>query len=107
VPRLIATHTAPIAGKNQSPATEVYTPRTQTIKAALLEDTATDDELAAAFGVTRRTIRRWRLPYVQIGMTRHYLLRAARDKIMRKQCSGDPPPRGRGRPPNMATSQKK
>jgi hypothetical protein len=85
--------------KHRTRGVRAETPRAHAIKAALLEDAATDDELAAAFDVTPRTVRRWDLPYIQIGATRYYLLRAAREKFLRHQHGGDPPPpRTRGRP---------
>jgi hypothetical protein len=86
-------------GTHRTRRAPAATPRAHAIKAALLEDAATAEELASAFGVTTRTVRRWNLPYVTIGLVRYYVLRAARTRIMARQHSGEPPPpRPRGRP---------
>jgi hypothetical protein len=54
---------------------------TEIRRALGLEDTATEDELAAALGKSRRALRRMGLPYRRAGKTRLIDLNTARELL--------------------------
>ena len=57
------------------------------VRNALLQGFAPEGHIAAALGVSMRTVQRLDLPFVRIGIRRYYDLAKSREKLLRADVS--------------------